>query len=83
MVHISERERGLPEAMLGQLLRISAERKDIISLGPGEPDFDMPKPLVAHVKKIASKVNHYATAGGFPELRQAISKKLKKENAYR
>jgi aminotransferase len=80
MTHLSERELELPDAMIGKLLGIAAERKDIISLGPGEPDFPAPKPIVEHTKKIASKVNHYAPPGGFLQLREAICKKLKKQN---
>ena len=83
MPHLSERERELPDEVIGQLLEIASERKDIISLGPGEPDFPLPKPLVAHIKKIAHKVNHYTPPGGFHALREAICRKLRKDNRIR
>lgn len=79
-MHISEREQDLPDQLIEELLQISAERKDILSLGPGEPDFHLPTPLVSEIKKLANKVNHYAPPGGFLALRKAICKKLRKEN---
>lgn len=83
MVHISERERQLPELEIGRLLRIAVERKDVISLGPGEPDFPAPKPIVQLTKKFADKCSHYSPPGGLKELREAITKKLRKENKIR
>ncbi len=80
MKHISERELELPDAVIGQLLEIAAEHKEIISLGPGEPDFPAPPQIVAYTKKIADKCNHYSPPGGRHELKEAIAKKLRKEN---
>ncbi len=80
MPHISERERQMPEQEIGKLLRIAVERKDIISLGPGEPDFPAPAPIVALTKKYANQCNHYSPPGGLKELREAIAKKLKRDN---
>ena len=79
-MHISERERQLPEQEIGKLLRIAVEDKSIISLGPGEPDFPAPPPIVALTKKYANQCNHYSPPGGRQELREALAKKLKKEN---
>ncbi len=82
MVHISERERELPEEVIGNLIDIAAQRKDVISLGPGQPDFALPKELVSYLKKVASDrmVNRYAPPGGFLALREAICRKLRKQN---
>ncbi len=80
MRHISERETQLPEAMIGQLLEIAAEHKEIISLGPGEPDFPMAPELIRYAKSIANNINHYSPPVGRTDLREAIVKKLKKEN---
>ncbi len=80
MVHIAEREIQLPEAVIGKLLKIAAEDKSILSLGPGEPDFPAPKPIVDFTKEFADKCNHYSPPGGRHELKEAIIKKLKKEN---
>ncbi|MBW2987484.1 aminotransferase class I/II-fold pyridoxal phosphate-dependent enzyme [Candidatus Woesearchaeota archaeon] len=80
VVRLSHRELDLPKIEIGRLLEIAAEHKEIISLGPGEPDFNMPEPLVEHLKKIANKCNHYSPPGGRHEFKEAIIKKLKKEN---
>ncbi len=80
MVHISEREFELPDAVISKLLRIAEEDKSVISLGLGEPDFDAPEPIVKFTKEAASKCNHYSPAGGRKELKEAIVKKLKRDN---
>jgi len=80
MKHISERELELPFGVIDKLLEIAVEHKDIISLGPGEPDFPAPKPIVAYTKKIAHLVNHYSPPVGRHELREAIVKKVRKDN---
>ena len=80
MVEISEREEELPEAVIGKLLKIAAEDKSIASLGPGEPDFSLPKPLVNYIPQLKNKVNHYSPPAGRSDLREAIAKKVRKEN---
>jgi len=80
MVHIAEREIQLPDAVISKLLKLAAEDKSVISLGPGEPDFPAPQPIVEYTKQFADKCNHYSPAGGRKELKEAIIKKLKKEN---
>jgi aminotransferase len=80
MRHISERDLELPDAIIGRLIQIAAEDKNILSLGPGEPDFDVPKPIVNYTRKIAGKVNHYSPPGGRSELKESIAKKLRKDN---
>ncbi len=73
----------------GAIIRMSqrsrelrAEGHDIIALTLGEPDFDTPK----HIRDAASQAldqghTHYAPVAGVPELKEAISRKLKRENA--
>src|SRR3989344_5459905 len=80
MVHISERESQLPDQAIEKLMEVMVEDKSVLSLGPGEPDFELPKPLVAEVKRLADKSNHYSPAGGLIELREAICRKLKRDN---
>ncbi|MBI2971508.1 MAG: aminotransferase class I/II-fold pyridoxal phosphate-dependent enzyme [Candidatus Aenigmarchaeota archaeon] len=79
MPHIAERELELPDAIIGKLISLLHDKR-VISLGAGEPDFDLPKPLVAYLKRIANKTNKYSPPGGIPELKIAIAKKLRKEN---
>ncbi|MBW3004760.1 aminotransferase class I/II-fold pyridoxal phosphate-dependent enzyme [Candidatus Woesearchaeota archaeon] len=80
MVELSEREQELPDLEIEKLIEIAVEHPEIISLGPGEPDFPLHPELVRHTKKVAHLVNHYSPAGGLRELREAIAKKLKKDN---
>jgi len=80
MVHLSEREEQLPDQAIEKLIEIMVEHPDVLSLGPGEPDFPLPKPLVAEVKRLANAVNHYSPAGGLHDLRKAICKKVLRDN---
>lgn len=80
MVHLSERDEQLPDHVIGRLLELLVEDPSVLSLGAGEPDFELPQPLVNEVRRVAHKVNHYSPPGGRTELREAICKKLKKEN---
>lgn len=80
MVHISERELELPDSIIGKLQGIAAEHKDVISLGVGEPDFITPKPILDYAAKVISKATHYSAPGGRTDLKEAICKKLKKDN---
>ncbi len=80
-IPISERELELPKTQFVQIMKIAEEAKDIISLGPGEPDFDTPK----HIRDFAKKKldegkTHYTAIGGMSEVKEAFAKKLKREN---
>ncbi len=62
--------------------KLTASGLDIIDMGVGEPDFDTPKHIVeAGCNSIRIGETHYAPTGGIPELRQAISEKLSRENS--
>lgn len=54
---------------------------DIIGLGAGEPDFDTPAHVVAAaIKAMQEGKTRYTPAAGTLELRQAICRKLKRDN---
>ncbi|KAA6326770.1 Aspartate aminotransferase [termite gut metagenome] len=54
---------------------------DVIDLSVGEPDFNTPDHIKAAAKKaIDDNYSHYSPVSGYPELRNAIAAKLKKEN---
>ncbi|SDE32383.1 pyridoxal phosphate-dependent aminotransferase [Riemerella columbipharyngis] len=60
---------------------MKAEGVDVISLTLGEPDFDVPNKIKEAAKRaIDENYSHYSPVPGFLELRQAISKKLKRDN---
>ncbi len=78
---ISEREEELPVSTIGELIKIAEEERGIISLGPGEPDFDSPRNIVNYAcKKLKEGHTHYSPPGGREDLREAIVKKLRREN---
>jgi len=78
---ISERELELPKTQFVEIMKIAEERKDIISLGPGEPDFNTPKHIRDFAKKQLDKgQTHYTPIGGITEVKEAFAKKLKREN---
>lgn len=60
---------------------LKREGHSIVSLSAGEPDFDTPDFIVAAATKALSEgKTRYAPAGGIPELREAIARKLKRDN---
>ncbi len=84
-MYLSEKALGIkPSSTLSITERagvLRKEGKDVISFSVGEPDFDTPE----HIKKAAiDAINEgftkYTPTAGIIELRQAIAKKLKKDN---
>jgi aspartate aminotransferase len=73
-----------PSASVGAMNRaliLKAEGRDIINLGPGEPDFDTPENIkeaaIAAVQKGHTK---YTPVAGIPELRRAIADRKLRED---
>jgi len=69
----------LKMAKLGRELR--SKGVDVIDLSLGEPDFNTPD----HIKEAAKKAiddnySHYTPVAGYPDLREAICTKLKRDN---
>ncbi|HBA43901.1 MAG TPA: aspartate transaminase [Alphaproteobacteria bacterium] len=65
-----------------QLARdLTAQGRDIIGLGAGEPDFDTPDNIKrAAIAAIERGETKYTPVDGIPELKQAICAKFKREN---
>ena len=60
---------------------LKAKGRDVIGLGAGEPDFDTPDNIKqAAIEAITRGETKYTPVSGIPELREAISKKFKREN---
>ncbi|MFW6043062.1 MAG: pyridoxal phosphate-dependent aminotransferase [Marinilabiliaceae bacterium] len=85
MEQLSQRLARLTEsetiAMSQRSRELQAQGKDIINLSVGEPDFPTPQ----HVKEAAKKAiddnfTYYPPVPGIPELRDAIARKLKRDN---
>src|SRR5450432_175272 len=69
----------LKMAKLGRELR--AKGIDVIDLSLGEPDFDTPEHVKAAAKKaIDDNWSHYTPDAGYPDLREAICTKFKRDN---
>jgi len=60
---------------------LRAKGMDVVSLTVGEPDFDTPANIQeAATAAMKAGFTHYSPVAGIPELRAAISRKLKAEN---
>ncbi len=69
----------LKMAKLGRELR--AKGMDVIDLSLGEPDFDTPQHIKdAAIKAINDNWSHYTPVAGYPDLREAVCTKLKRDN---
>ncbi len=69
----------LKMAKLGRELR--ARGIDVIDLSLGEPDFDTPQHIkLAAIDAINNNWSHYTPVAGFPDLREAICYKFKRDN---
>jgi aspartate aminotransferase len=69
----------LKMAKLGRELR--AKGIDVIDLSLGEPDFDTPQHIKdAAVKAIHDNFSHYTPVAGYPDLREAVCSKFKRDN---
>lgn len=62
--------------------RMAREGIDVVGFGAGEPDYDTPSHIKAEaIKAINEGFTKYTPSSGMPELKEAISKKFKKDNA--
>jgi aspartate aminotransferase len=69
----------LKMAKLGRELR--AKGIDIIDLSLGEPDFDTPDHIKTSLKKaVDDNYSHYTPVAGYPDLREAVCTKFKRDN---
>lgn len=67
---------------MSQMAReLKAEGHDVISLSIGEPDFDTPQHIKdAAIKALNDGFTKYTPVPGLPQIREAISTKLKRDN---
>ncbi len=69
----------LKMAKLGRELR--GQGIDVIDLSLGEPDFDTPEHIKeAAIKAVKDNWSHYPPVAGYPELREAVCLKFKRDN---
>lgn len=68
-------------AMTQKAREFKQQGKDVISLSIGEPDFDTPDFIKDAAKKaIDENYSHYPPISGYPELKEAIAHKFKRDN---
>ena len=63
---------------------LKVQGKDILSFSAGEPDFDTPEAIKERAKMAINQgATKYTAVAGIPELLQAISNKLERENGLK
>ncbi len=68
-------------AMTQKARDLKQQGNDVISLSIGEPDFDIPDFIKEAAKQaIDQNYSHYPPIAGYPELREAIVRKFKRDN---
>lgn len=68
-------------ALTDRANELRAQGQDIVSLSAGEPDFATPDVVMAEAERaMRSGKTHYTTSAGVSELREAILRKLMREN---
>ena len=68
-------------AMTAKARELKAQGKDVISLSIGEPDFNTPEEVKEAAKQaIDDNFTHYPPVPGYPDLREAVCKKFKRDN---
>ena len=79
------RIKASPAAVVSaRAMEMARAGRDVIALSAGEPDFDTPEHVkAAAVRAIAEGKTKYPPLTGIPELREAICRKLERENGLR
>ena len=68
-------------AMTAKARELKAQGKDVISLSIGEPDFNTPEIVKEDAKQaIDDNFTHYPPVPGYPDLREAVCQKFKRDN---
>ena len=85
MEYLSNRVTQMAEsetlAMTRIVRELRAQGKDVINLSIGEPDFNTPEEVKDFAKQaIDENWTHYPPVSGYPDLREAISKKFQRDN---
>lgn len=81
MPKLAERTKVIGKSKIAESLKLMEQDSSYISLGVGEPDFPAPKNVIEAAKrKLDEGYTHYSPLQGKKELREALAKKLKKDN---
>ncbi len=79
------RIKASPAAVISaKAMEMARAGRDVIALSAGEPDFDTPDHIkAAAIRAIGEGKTKYPPLTGIPELREAICRKLERENGLR
>ncbi len=79
------RIKASPAAVISaRAMEMARAGRDVIALSAGEPDFDTPDHIkAAAIRAIGEGKTKYPPLTGIPELREAICRKLERENGLR
>ncbi|WP_297516747.1 pyridoxal phosphate-dependent aminotransferase [Thermococcus sp.] len=78
---LSDRLELVNPSEIRKLFDLAQGVEGLISLGIGEPDFDTPEHIKEYAKEALDKgMTHYGPNAGLPMLREAIARKLRKQN---
>jgi aspartate/methionine/tyrosine aminotransferase len=79
--HLSGRTHEVDWSGIRIMFALADEIPDVVNLGIGQPDFDTPEYIRNAAKQaLDDGYTRYPPAKGFEDLRQAIARKLKREN---
>lgn len=80
-MRLARRISSIPKSGIREIFDLAAEKKNVINLGIGEPDFDTPKFVRDAARRaIGAGYHKYTSNAGMIDLRKEISRKLKREN---
>ncbi|MHA1669893.1 MAG: pyridoxal phosphate-dependent aminotransferase [Promethearchaeota archaeon] len=81
MKELSEKVMNTPRSKIRELMDLAAGKKNIISLGIGQPDFSTPDPAIeGNINALRNKITCYAPTRGIPELLREIEIKSNRYN---
>jgi aminotransferase len=81
MKELSQKVAQAPKSKIRELFDIATGRKDIISLGIGQPDFKTPQPAIeGNIKALKKGITYYAPTRGIPELLEQLERKVREFN---
>ena len=82
--HMSRIQASPAAVISAKAMEMARAGRDVIALSAGEPDFDTPDHVkAAAVRAIGEGKTKYPPLTGIPELREAICRKLERENGLR
>ena len=81
MKELSQKVAKAPKSKIRELFDLASGRKDVISLGIGQPDFATPDPAIkGNINALKKKITYYAPTRGTPELLKLLEQKLRNFN---